>query len=178
MAAFRFSSLDGSDLILVKTGDPVDAFVPNDTPKSGDLGRIFLTSDFKDDNMTSNVLMSFGSAVTSTMFDIVDIDGLTNTNNAEVFTFDFLLNGASVFTKVVTSGDAGTGDAVVTTISYSSLFDAVEISNGTVGTSTRNIGWGLDNIMTTPVPLPAGVWLMGTALAGFGVASRRRRKAS
>ncbi|MEM9844571.1 MAG: VPLPA-CTERM sorting domain-containing protein [Pseudomonadota bacterium] len=33
------------------------------------------------------------------------------------------------------------------------------------------------NLSTTPVPLPAGMLLMGTALAGFGV-MRRRRKSS
>lgn len=33
------------------------------------------------------------------------------------------------------------------------------------------------NLITTPIPLPAGALLMGTALAGFGV-MRRRRKSS
>lgn len=40
------------------------------------------------------------------------------------------------------------------------------------------LGGFIDDVSISAVPLPAGVLLMGSALAGLGVASRRRRKST
>ncbi len=56
---------------------------------------------------------------------------------------------------------------------YIATFGATDGSLTDQGTLTINLtdGGGM-----TPVPLPAGIVLLGTALVGFGVAGRRRRK--
>jgi hypothetical protein len=172
-----FTSLDGNDLYLAKSGANQTAFVPNDTVTPvGTFGDVFLTGDFVDN---SSLSMSFASALSAVSFDIADIDG--GGNQAEVFTFTFKNAGLTVGTVVRQAGVAPTtpGDGAVTTVSFSGLFDTVDIFNATVGQpqtgSNRNIGWGLDNIVATPVPLPAGGLLILTALGGLAVARSRKK---
>ena len=169
-----FTSGDGNDLYLVEAGAPVDAFVPGDNVESGaDFGEVFLTGDF---NLTSAVTMSFAQT-TEMFFEIADIDG--SGSQQEIFSFDVLLNGLSVDTFTISSGDADTGNAIVTNIAITGLlFDEVQISNTTAGGgNNRNIGWGLDNIYVAAVPLPAGLVFSLTALGGLGALRLRKRKA-
>jgi hypothetical protein len=65
--------------------------------------------------------------------------------------------------------NAGTG------ASYVSIFSA-DAFDTVVFTSSSN-AFELANVTVSAVPLPAGVLMMGTALAGFGV-MRRRKKAA
>jgi len=164
------------DMQLVGTGNPTSGFVPGDNPvPAGAFDDVFLTGDFNND---TDMSLSFAKELRSISFDIADIDGGNDSqlgeSNEEQFTFDFLLGGSSVGSQVVTSNDVA-GDAIVTNITYSGAFDSVNITGVTPG-GTRNIGWGIDNISATPVPLPAGMVLMVSAFGGLGALRLRRRK--
>jgi hypothetical protein len=168
---------------LVGVGRGTDGFVPNDTPGSSsagpaNFGTTFLTGDF---NQNTDMMMTFGTRLTNIAFDIVDIDGGNDKKagdaQEEQFTFGFLLNNVLQSSQLITSRDL-TGpldEAGVIRVSYAGLFDKVSIVGVTPG-GTRNIGWGIDNIDVQPVPLPAGVVLMMTALGGFGVARARKAR--
>lgn len=170
-----FDSLDDNDLFLVQTGTPTNAFVPNDDPSPGGaFGEVFLTGDFI---ANSAMGLTFDKDLNSISFDIADIDG--SDDQAEIFTFEFLFNGSSLSTTVVTAGDPNTGDGVITPISFGGQrFDEVLITNRTVGDPTGanrpNIGWGIDNINASPVPVPAGVVLLVSGLGGLAFMRRRK----
>ncbi len=173
---------------LVGTGGPRHGFVPNDTPGStasgpADFGNVFLTGDFDDD---TNMNLSFGSVLSNITFDIVDIDGgddnVVGDAQEEQFVFTFLNGGVAQGSQTITSRDmtGSLNEAGVVAVSFGGLFDEVSIVGTTPG-GTREIGWGIDNIVTTssgpsPVPLPAGAVLMLTALAGIGAIKARRRR--
>ncbi|WP_227267927.1 VPLPA-CTERM sorting domain-containing protein [Roseobacter weihaiensis] len=163
------------DMQLVKTGGPSNGFVPNDSPNNAnpfpvDFGDIFLTGDF---NGNTDMTLSFGTDLAALSFDIVDIDGPNNTSNHETFVFSYFYMGAFVDSITVSSDDT-TLDAEVVTVSYSGLFDEVQIVGTTPG-GTRNIGWGIDNINVTAVPLPAAGFMLLSALGGMGLMRRRKR---
>lgn len=168
-----FSSLDKKNMFLADVAGKQTAFVPDDMPVGKSFGKVFLTGDFK---KNSAIGMSFGTALQSISFDIADIDG--KGKQREIFNFDFLLNGSVVGNLVRTPGDGfvPNADGGITTVSYSGMFDEVHIRNRTKSSKTgknRNIGWGLDNIQTTPVPLPAGAVLILTGLGAFGLMRRK-----
>jgi hypothetical protein len=88
-----------------------------------------------------------------------------------------LKNGALVDTFEILA-TSGTPDSQVDIVSFSGvgLFDEIQITGITDGGS-RNIGWGIDNTNTSPVPLPAAVWLFGSALFGLVAIGRRKKLA-
>jgi len=169
-----FGSLDGNDLFLVQTGLPTNGFVPNDNVASpGDFGDVFLTGDFQRE---SAVGLTFVEDLLEITFEVADIDG--GGGQQEIFTFEFLNDGSVVNSQVFASGDANTGDAVVTTVSYTGLIDEVKITNTTFNpNSNRNIGWGIDNIAISAVPVPLPAVLLLSALVGGAAAYRRRKTA-
>ena len=185
-----FSSTETMQLVGV--GGSTSGFVPNDSPADyeggtpANFGEVFLTGDFVDN---TDMTMSFASALTEISFDVADIDGgrqdgPNRDGNQELFIFEFLMNGVLQGSQTV-SGD-GAPDAQVVNIAFSGLFDQVTIT-GTTIRGVRDIGWGLDNIVTTtqanptaapvPVPLPATALLMLSGLGGIGAlrAARKRR---
>ncbi|WP_298836111.1 VPLPA-CTERM sorting domain-containing protein [uncultured Roseobacter sp.] len=177
-----FSSTENMQLVVV--GEPTSGFVPDDMPVGGDFGEIFLTGDFDGD---TNMNLTFGAHTLDFIsFDIADIDGdepgqdfggvgVDPTDNDEVFTFEFLLDGILQGSVVVDASDVD-GDGEIATISYAGLFDEVSIV-GTTNGHTRNIGWGIDNINTNQVPVPAAGLLLLAGIGGLG-ALRRRKKAA
>lgn len=164
---------------LVGVGLPRNAFVPNDnpglTPSSAptDFGNWFLTGDFIDN---TNMKLAFGTALSAISFEIVDIDGSgTGGANHERFTFDAYYGGSLVGGTFIQATNA-TPDAQVDTVSFSGigLFDEIRIAGTTPGGS-RNIGWGIDNITTSEVPVPAAAWLFGSGLIALAGLKRRKR---
>ncbi|MEH6591623.1 MAG: VPLPA-CTERM sorting domain-containing protein [Halioglobus sp.] len=93
-------------------------------------------------------------------------------NKNETFIFEALIENSVVDTFSILGTDA-TLDGQVDKISFGGLFDEVRITGTTTGGS-RNIGWGIDNIQTTVVPLPAAAWLFGSAVLGLGAIKRKR----
>lgn len=173
---------------LVGVGPDRDGFVPNDTPGStasgpADFGQVFLTGDF---DKNTDMTLSFAQS-TFMAFEIVDIDGgndnIVEDANEEKFVFSFKNAGVLQSAITVTSRDLVgpvLNEAGVVTVSYGGLFDSVEIVGTTPG-GTRNIGWGIDNIVFTPsgnvnvVPVPAAGLMLLTALGGIGLMRRRKR---
>lgn len=170
---------------LVGVGPGTNGFVPNDTPGSSasgpaSFGEVFLTGDF---GGNTDMNLTFGGSLSQIAFDIVDIDGgddnIVGDLQEEQFTFEFFQGGASQGSQLVTSRDL-TGaleEAGVVRISFAGLFDEVQITGVTPG-GTRGIGWGIDNIETTPVPIPAAGLMLITAIGGFGLMRRRNKRAS
>ncbi|WP_227257985.1 VPLPA-CTERM sorting domain-containing protein [Kangsaoukella pontilimi] len=161
---------------VVKTGSPTDAFVPNDMPAVGDFGDYFLTGDF---NKDTDLSLHFATDVTGLSFDIADIDGSGETvsNSTEFFEFTAYLNGIQVDQILVDATEVN-GDAQVVTIAFADdlVLDMLGIVGYTKG-GTRNIGWGIDNIHASPVPLPAAGLLLLGGLGGLAAMKRRRKAA-
>ena len=176
---------------IIRVGNPLDGFVPKDTPKpDGVFGDFFLTTEFKKNTHFS---LTFNER-SDVSFGIADIDGPgsvqdQSAGDLEYFTLKAFL-GSGGTTSVTVAGDGTVigdaaltdgvaGDALVTGFSFIDV-TRIEVL-ATTFDGNRNIGWGIDNIAfednVNAVPLPAGVWLLGTAFAGLGIA-RRRRKAS
>jgi hypothetical protein len=169
---------------LVQTGGQVNGFVPNDNINAASsavtsFGNIFLTGDFLSN---TNMTLSFATALSAISFEIADIDGAGGNSN-ERFQFEALSAGSVLATTII-QASGGTPDAQVDTISFGGIgtFDQIRIV-GTTVSGARDIGWGIDNIVTTqapgapsPVPLPAGAVLMLTALGGLGALRARKRR--
>ncbi len=168
---------------VVKVGPDVngdaDGFVPLDTPLGDDepFGEFFLTGDFVDD---TDLMLSFATDVVGLSFDIADIDGggPNNLGNVEMFKFVAYLDGSDVETIEVDALDAIAGDAVITQIAFGEdvRLDKLSIT-GITTRGTRNIGWGIDNISATEVPLPAAGWLLIGAFGGLAAMKPRNKAA-
>lgn len=159
---------------VVKTGAPQDGFVPNDNIQGGMFGDFFLTDDFRNNTSVSLKLTFDAPAVTNLKFYIGDIDG--SNQQRETFTATANLLGGGTVDLSFSSGDAGTGNSIATLFDFgTATIVSVDILGITPG-QQRNIGWGIDNISATAVPLPAGMVLTLTAIGGLGAMRARRRK--
>lgn len=163
---------------VVKTGNPRDGFVPDDMPENESFGNFFLTGDFIED---TNLTLMFATDIVGLSFDIADIDGggPNNLQNVEMFTFIASLNDVPVETIMVDALDDNAGNAVITKIAFGDdiRLDKLSITGITTKEegNKRNIGWGIDNIHATEVPLPAAGWLLIGAFGGLAAMKRRRK---
>lgn len=85
---------------------------------------------------------------------------------------DTVAGGAGILTglgPILTVIAAGTSE--ILTLTYTTVTDI----EGDIGIGKTNVDF---TVTATPVPVPAGILLMGTALAGFGVMRRRKKKAA
>lgn len=117
------------------------------------------------------ILMEFLTPVTSLSFDIGHPSGLQADGWLRVF------NGA---TQIDESRVALDGDNLFNqTISYSGspITSALYALVATGSTDLGQAAESIDNLNIDPVPVPAAVWLFGTALVGFVGISRRRNLA-
>lgn len=125
-----------------------------------------------------SVTITFGKALRITGFAFLDLFKDPIAGNPDAGEFGIAtINGTDYILPFQTGNQVG-GYAEF-------LFPGVGIKTTSVtftaGTTNDNAGvadGALAALQVAPVPLPAGVLLMGTALAGFGVMSRRRKKAS
>ena len=163
----------GPDLRVVRVGSPTDAFVPNDevTP-AGAFGTAFLSTDLW--SPVIDVTLSFSKIVKDLSFYIADIDGRGPASNNEEFTATAYKGGAAVGSIYVDAPMVG-GDGVAWLFDMSGFgyVDEVVISGVTDG-GQRLIGWGLDNIQATPIPVPAAGLMMLAGLGGLAAARRRK----
>jgi len=82
------------------------------------------------------------------------------------------MDGAIDLLGPIFSETISAGSSAFLRLTFGDVFDGSSINGGT--TPSAQIDF---TVTATPVPVPAGLLLMGTALAGFGV-MRRRKKAS
>ncbi|MEM9838971.1 MAG: PEP-CTERM sorting domain-containing protein [Pseudomonadota bacterium] len=165
----KFTSTDDT-LFIAGVGKPVTAFVPNDMPNvPGAFGSLFLGTSFT--QVASNLTIEFLTPIKQFSFDMVDIDG---PETVVITLLDAM--GGTVATETITAGDPGTGDAVVTSVSYN-LGTAVTkvVIDGNRGTGAFGIGY--DNFEFTAVPVPGALPLFAAGAAGLA-AFRRREKRS
>lgn len=72
---------------------------------------------------------------------------------------------------------AGDGNRKVVVIEFASAVSSAVIDFANIGSNglLTNDGFSLDDIAVSTVPVPAGLLLMGTALAGLGMVRRRKQ---
>ncbi|MEM7743189.1 MAG: VPLPA-CTERM sorting domain-containing protein [Pseudomonadota bacterium] len=160
---------------VADVGGTQTAFVPDDIPTpNGAFGEKFASGSF--DAGDTGMMISFGGILSEITFDIADIDGTGG--DRESFQIDYFLGGSGVGTQTFAAPLVGIVDGSVTTIMFSAAtFDEIKIT-GTTPDGNRKIGWGLDNISATVVPLPASVFLLLGALGGLGLIARSRKSST
>lgn len=107
-----------------------------------------------------------------TMAEMFDIDfsaAPTNVYQVGIFTFE-AQSFHSFLQTAIPSNKSFTASGVLSAVGYT---DTIAVMSFT----SQNADVAVSFSTTTTVPLPAGVLLMGTAIAGFGV-MRRRKKAA
>lgn len=150
--------------------------------------------DASDDGMSFDLLAddyqfqevfdgSFSSPLSFTFFNSSDTDALVTISSATINQLGaaaFFVGGASV--KWDTNGvvaDAAQGETAGGFIEFvlaAGADDTLVVDFGTP-VSSGSLLPDVDFLVSaTPVPVPAGILLMGTALAGFGVMRRKAKK--
>lgn len=166
----------GEDQNVVKTGAPEDGFVPSDTITDGLFGTFFLTDDFVSNTNVDLSLTFDAPAVTDLKFYIGDIDG--SGDQEETFTATANLLGGGVSSLSFSASAAEAGDSIATLFDFGNAYIvSVDIAGSTPG-NFRNIGWGIDNISATPVPLPAAAWMLLASIGGLAAVARRKASGS
>ena len=146
----------GSPAIRHQTG----GFIHNNTPASpGALGGYFLSTLFSGDWRMS---WTYAAPIASVAFDLADMDvgefwGIRAFDAA----------GGLIQRQTFTGTDESDGSVV--RFSFEGAISEIRIW-GRPGEGYRNVGAGIDNITSTPapVPLPGAAWLLLAGLAALG----------
>lgn len=154
-------------LLALRDGDVFGRV--NTTPTGGNW--------FLDSNdtwgMDWTVGLSNATAFTSLMF--------TLTDGSDTGAFLRIIAGDDVYTQRV-NGRLSNGNKSVVLIDFGGAVTSADIrignfSSNDSGAFFRNDGFSVDGIQVSAVPLPAGLLLLGSALAGLGILRRRRQAA-
>ena len=104
---------------------------------------------------------------------------VTNPSNhleaAAVFVGTELTFDSFVFVGIVDNGSGGS-TTPTTSLSFTGTYNYIaflDVSRDTYGNTASIDGFDLDAFSVTPVPVPAGVLLLGTAIAGLGLTRRK-----
>jgi len=118
---------------------------------------------------------------------VFDTGGHQSNGNNDLTVTGYLNGGGPLFQQTVTGLKGGDLTWMLLGVAPSNIFDTIVVSS--IGgfefikhMYVSGSGPGIDPRCTvdcggpSPVPLPAGVWLFGTALAGIGALKVRRRR--
>lgn len=176
-------TIDGvafSNALFVVQGTPTFAFASphgGDTGESGSFaqtGNGFIVAGPVDDH-NQVLTMDFSSygSVGQVSFDLVDID------TQDIFTataFDGVGTQLEAITLNANTPDPGTGDGVVTTISFS-VGGIATVQ--TLNSRAQDAGHGIDNLTfntSAVVPEPSSMALFGVTCCGLVGINRRRKR--
>ena len=159
--SFRSSSLDLGDFSLSMSGSVSSSSQRNFI----DIPPLSFPNFFNVDNTSHvNVLLNQSSSLLLN-FDIPIFEFGADFSNLQDDEYRIIINIAGE-TITPSIGDDGVrflgfkSNAVFSTVEFESVFE--------------NDGFAIDNLSYSAIPIPAGVWLFGSALAGLGVLRRRK----
>lgn len=172
----QFSGVTFSGAVLALPGDPLIAFlsVVGSDNTLGSGAAFFNGAFLADENIGIGtpklITATFSLLVDNVSFWAADVDG-NDVLNAQAFDS----SGGLLESITVNAGDTDTGDGEAFQVSFSSAgIKQIEIITTQGGEA---VGWGLDSVSFTPVPVPGAVWLLGSGLAGLaGIRTTKRRK--
>lgn len=121
----------------------------------------------------ASLTISFASAVTSISFDYANSDFVYTPNGGDTLTAT--INGTQVATANPTFSSSNGDFYAEGSFSYTkpSGFTSITLTS-TDAAGAEDLVLGDLTATTTPVPIPAGIWLMGSGLAAMGFKLRRR----
>jgi hypothetical protein len=110
---------------------------------------------------------------------------LTDMSSFDLFSFDYAAGGSGLLTNLTVTGNLAAGGTIQTifndvaniTVMETYLLDSAWSGLQSVTFSAdQEPGFGnwVDNIVVATVPVPAAVWLFGSALAGLGWMRRKQ----
>ena len=141
-------------------------------PGEGATNGMFFISDVVGlGGSTSILTVAYNTPVSALSFDLFDIDF------SESYTINVYdsMGGVLLGTQMIASGDAGTGDGIVTRVGFSTAGIGYLEVIGSDGGSGAGFGLGFDNFNTsenTTVPVPATLMLLGLGLVGVRLSKR------
>ena len=173
-----FSLEGGGSPVLAQVGAPQTAFRGfnnlADQPAPGtNVGQFFLTDDGTLSGLPQALLVDYSTSVSAASGVILDIDF------AEQWTIEALSGMSVIGSQVLGPFGSGAGTNGATTVwSFdfgTNTFDRLRFSF--TGTATSGaVGLAFDNFSpSSPIPLPAAVWLFGSGLLGLiGIARSKK----
>jgi hypothetical protein len=123
-------------------------------------------------NADNTFLTNFGSTNPSFTTSTTDANYLNGTYNTQLETFATGTNAASATSNSLSFYELVSNKSTTSTIQTPTVFAGLFSINLATDTLTYTVP---GSSSPPPVPLPAGVWLFISGLAGLGVLSRRRK---
>ena len=144
-------------------------------------GNIFITNPggYASDEMVKQILIDFPIAVSELSFLVADIDSLQDVMIEQLTAkvFDTFGNELDTIVYTAPEGNPRGGDGEVVLIDFGTLsgITQLQITNESIFNplDSNTIGWGVDNLSFTPVPIP-GAFILG--ILGLGTASIKLRR--